>query len=253
VIQAPRPKLKKAILSLGVLAIVGVAPRSLAEGLLNPIIGSVGAPQVAASESATPVDSLLLKDSPEGNSVPTAATPQDVVPSLPTQTLLVDSSTSTTSPELLPAHAVKDQVFQVIVPSRLGIDPRAHSIFLPRLYVSGVDTLLVCGSVNASGVYFTRSGSEVESTEFGTPVFRIAGPAQSVMASLNGQMGMQVISAAKSLSGSAIFLTFVAISKTSIDSALCSQGSSSNNRSISFRALGMNLNLVKETVRLKSR
>ena len=247
----PKSKAKKAILGLGVLAIFAVAPHSLAEDLLNPLIGSVGAPQDPASDTSTPVDAPTPKDVPVKNSLSSAATPEPVVISNQIQTQLVESGTPTISPTPVPAHALEDQVFQVMVPSQIGVDPRAHSIFLPRLQVGGVDTLLVCGSVNATGVYFTKSGTGVVSTEFGLPVFRIAGPAQSVMASLNGNMGMQVISAAKSLSGSAIFLTFVAISKVSIESALCAQGSSSNNRTISVRALGMNLNMVKDAVRLK--
>jgi hypothetical protein len=137
------------------------------------------------------------------------------------------------------------------VPATVSIDPRAHSVFLPRLQVGKVETLLVCGYSNATGVYFGANLLGVESAGSGTPIFRIAGPAQLVMATLNGDMGARVLSTSRAVTGTAVSLSFVALSKPSIDQGLCNAGSPSNNRTISFRALNMDLNMVKDPVRLK--
>jgi hypothetical protein len=144
-----------------------------------------------------------------------------------------------------------DQNIQIEIPTNVSIDPRAHSVYLPRLQIGKVDTLLLCGYSTATAVYFGTNLPGVESIGSGTPSFRISGPAQLVMATLNGDMGTRVVSMSKAVSSSVLSLSFIALSKTSIDQALCNDGSPSNNRTITFRALNIDLKMVKDTVRLK--
>jgi hypothetical protein len=155
------------------------------------------------------------------------------------------------SPTPVPPHAISDQSMHIAVPNSVSTDPRAHSVFLPRLYVSGVDTLLVCGYTNATAVSFTQAFPGVEIAGSGSPHFRISGPAHLVMAAFNSDMGARVTASSRAVPGSVVSFSFVALSKPSISQALCNDGSASNNRTISIRALNMDLNMVKDPVRLK--
>lgn len=254
--RTPETTLKKAIITLVVLCALIVTPRSLAEDLLSPILGTVDAPQETPSpvptESPAPTESPTPKpsSSPTIKASPTPAPSGTASPSSPV-VATTDSPTAMASPTPLPPHAIADQSMRIAVPATVSTDPRAHSVFLPRLHVSEVETLLVCGYSSAASVSFTSGIPGVESIGSGSPFFRISGPTHLVMAALNSDMGARVVSTSKAIPGSVVSFTFVALSKTSISPALCNDGNASNNRTISFRALNMDLNMVKDGVRLK--
>ena len=253
--KLPESTIKKALIGLALFSVFAIAPHSLAEDLLSPLIGTVSAPPEVLADTSTPIDVPAPTPSPFATPVATSSSePVPIVPA-PTdqapQVQLLDSATPILSPPPLPPQALDDQLFHVAVPSRISVDPRAHAIFLPPLQISGVDILLVCGYSNATNIFFMNNMHGVESTAAGAPIFRIAGQTQLVMAALNANLGTQVISASKALTGSVLSFTFVAISRPSINAALCNQGSPSNNRTITFHALNIDLNMVKDTVRLK--
>ena len=254
--RTPESTVKKAIIALAVLCLFIVTPRSLAEDLLSPIIGTVESPAATPSDSPAPTDSPSPADSPTPGPTASSAFPASPATSSPTTSsapapTTSDSPTASASPTPVPPHAISDQNIQIAAPSTVSVDPRAHSVFLPRLQVGKVDSLLVCGYSNATGVYFGANLPGVESAGSGTPFFRITGPAQLVMATLNGDMGARVLSTSRAVASSVVSLSFVALSKPSVDQGLCNAGSPSNNRTISFRALNMDLNMVKDPVRLK--
>lgn len=254
--RTPESTMKKAVIALVVLCIFIVTPRSLAEDLLGPILGTVDAPVETASpaptdspaptESPTPDPSTSATASP----LPAPTASSSAAPEAP-PIATSDSPTASASPIPVPPHAIADQIMKIAVPATVSVDPRAHSVFLPRLNVSAVDALLVCGYSNASAVSFTSGFPGIESAGSGSPFIRISGPTHLVMAALNGDMGARVTSSSKAIPGLIVSLSFVALSKPSIDPALCNDGSPSNNRTISFRALNMDLNMVKDPVRLK--
>ena len=95
------------------------------------------------------------------------------------------------------------------------------------------------------------AGPSVEATGNGSSAFRISGPANLVLASFNGDMGARLLSNTKAVSSSYLSLAFISLDKTSIDPALCNDGNASNTRTISFRAMNVDLNMVKDGVRLK--
>ena len=254
--RTPESTMKKAIIGLVILCVFIVTPRSIAEDLLSPIIGTVDAPvdtaspvpteSLAPTESPTPDPSTSATASP----LPAPTASRSSAPEAPT-IATSDSPTALASPTPVPPHAIADQMMNIAVPATVSVDPRAHSVFLPRLNVSAVDALLVCGYSNASAVSFTSGFPGIESAGSGSPFFRISGPAHLVMAALNGDMGARVTSSSKAIAGSIVSFSFVALSKPSISANLCNDGSPSNNRTISFRALNMDLNMVKDPVRLK--
>jgi len=254
--RAPESTMKKAIIALVVLCLFIVAPRSLAEDLLAPILGTVDAPIETASpeptvspaptESPTPEPTISPTTEPSPISAPSGS----ASPEAPVVTI-TDSPTAMASPTPVPPHAIADQSMRIAVPTSVSTDPRAHSVYLPRLQISGVDTLLVCGYSNATAVHFAQSFPGVEIAGSGSQFFRLSGPAHLVMAAFNSDMGARVTSSSRAVSGSVVSFSFVALSKPSISQALCNDGSASNNRTISFRALSMDLNMIKDGVRLK--
>ena len=254
--RTPESTMKKAIIALTVLCVFIVTPRSLAEDLLSPILGTVDAPAETASpaptESPVPTESPTPEPttSPTSEASPTPTPSGSASPEAPLVTTS-DSPTAMASPTPLPPHAIADQFMRIAVPASVSTDPRAHSVFLPRLHVSGVETLLVCGYSNASSVSFTSGFPGIESAGSGSPFFRISGPAHLVMAALNSDMGARITSTSKAIPGSVLSFSFVALSKPSISTNLCNDGSASNNRTVSFRALNMDLNMIKDGVRLK--
>lgn len=254
--RTPESTMKKAIFALVVLCVFIVTPRSLAEDLLSPILGTVDAPVETASpaptDSPTPTESPtpVPASSPTTGASPMPAPSGSASPEAPV-VATTDSPTAMASPTPLPPHAIADQFMRIAVPASVSTDPRAHSVFLPRLNVNAVETLLVCGYTNAPNVTFTSGIPGVESAGSGSQFFRISGPAHLVMAALNGEMGARLTSTSKAIPGSVVSFSFVALSRPSISTNLCNDGSASNNRTISFRALNMDLNMIKDGVRLK--
>ena len=254
--RTPESTMKKAIIALTVLCVFIVTPRSLAEDLLSPILGTVDAPAETASPAPTDSPAPTESPAPEPTASQTIESSQTPAPSgsaSPEEPVVAttDSPTAMASQTPLPPHAIADQFMRIAVPASVSTDPRAHSVFLPRLNVSAVDTLLVCGYTNGPSVSFTSAIPGVESAGSGSQFFRISGPAHLVMAALNSDMGARITSTSKAIPGSVVSFSFIALSKPSISTNLCNDGSASNNRTISFRALNMDLNMIKDGVRLK--
>ena len=254
--RTPETTIKRVIIGLVVLCVFAITPRSLAEEILSPILGTVDAqvetapeaptatPDPTESPTATPTPSPTTEPSP----TPIPARPAPLVAPVISSS---ESLTASASPTPVPPHTIADQKMRIAVPATVSTDPRARSVFLPRLQISEVETLLICGYSTASSVNFISGIQGVESEGSGSPSFRISGPAQLVMAAFNGDMGARITSTSKAIPGSVVSLSFIALSKPSISKQLCDDGSPSNNRTISFRALSMDLNMIKDGVRLK--
>ncbi|CAN2212298.1 hypothetical protein MCERE155_01033 [Candidatus Nanopelagicaceae bacterium] len=254
--KLPNPVSAKVILGAALICVSIVGPRSWAEDLLSPLMDTVEVSTEPSAESPSPSDSAVPSDSPTATLSSQSGTeeaPQDINSSSEMALTLEpsDSATASVSPIPVPPHAIANQQMQIAVPSTISIDPRAHSTLLPRLHVNGVETLLVCGYSNSAGVHINGSIPGVESTGSGSPNFRISGPEQLVMATINGTMGARIFANSQGLQATAITFYFVAVSKSSIDQALCGEGSPSNIRRISFRALNMEVNMAKGAVGFK--
>lgn len=247
------PRAIKAVIGLSLIALVFVAPRSLAEVLLNPIIGTVDGLSPSTTESPTSEPAISPSPSPSPKVDPTpspssSATPSTSAPVVHTS----DSASATASPSSPPPpRATASQAIHLEVPSTISVDPRAHSIFLPRIHASGAESLLICGHTNARSVNMARIDPGVAATGNGSSDFRISGPTNLAMASFNGEMGARLVSDIKAVSSSYLSLAFISLDKPSIDPALCNDGNASNTRTISFRAMNVDLNMVKDGVRLK--
>ena len=235
--------IKKAMAAMVIVMVFILIPRSFAEELLAPIIGIVQGPTDAPTDTPAPTPDPSVAPSPTDLASP-AASPTD----MPSPSQSADSASPSPSPT---PEAQADQSMHVMIPSVVSIDPRAHSVFLPMLMAGGMRTLLVCGYTNGPSLIFGAPENGAMQGGSGTSTFRITGDPGTVMASLNGSMGMRALSSQGGLSGSQITLRFVSLTMPSIKMELCNSGSPSNTRTISIRALGMDLNMVKDGVTLK--
>ena len=254
--RTPETTIKRVIIGLVVLCVFAITPRSLAEEILSPVLGTVDAQVETAPEAPTAVPDPTESPTATPTSSPTSEPSPTPIPARPAslETPVIsspESLTASASPTPVPPRAIADQKMRIAVPATVSTDPRARSVFLPRLQISGVETLLICGYSTASSVNFIPGIQGVESEGSGSPSFRISGPAQLVMAAFNGDMGARITSTSKAIPGSVVSLSFIALSKPSINKELCNDGTPSNNRTISFRALSMDLNMIKDGVRLK--
>jgi len=235
--------IKKAMAAMVIVMVFILIPRSFAEELLAPIMGIVQGPTDAPTDTPAPTPDPSVAPSPTDLASP-AASPTD----MPSPSQSADSASPSPSPT---PEAQADQSMHVMIPSVVSIDPRAHSVFLPMLMAGGMRTLLVCGYTNGTSLIFGAPENGALQGGSGTSTFRITGDPGTVMASLNGSMGMRALSSQGGLSGSQITLRFVSLTMPSIKMELCNSGSPSNTRTISIRALGMDLNMVKDGVTLK--
>jgi len=238
----------KAILGLVVMAFFIAAPRSLAVDLLSPIIGTVDGTSEPSAPTPTPTDTPSQSPSPQPSAAPSSSSaPSQSPPSNP----IIDTATASASPSPIQPQAIETQTMRLALPTVFSVDPRAHSVFIPQIKVSGVENLLICGYTNAASLDFTTHLPGVESHGSGSSTFRISGPANLVAAAFNGDLGARLQSNSNAISGKVISLAFIAVNKPSINPALCNDGNASNTRTISFRAMNMDLNMVKDGVRLK--
>jgi hypothetical protein len=147
---------------------------------------------------------------------------------------------------------------RIIAPSEVNVDPRARSVFLPRIYTASPGNLLICASsnlgafdANTPNISSGEVKSSLEISGANTPYLRISGVGSQAGAIINSGNGLRVFSNSRALAGTYIHLRFVALSEVSANPKLCGDGSASNTRTIYLRGLGIDLNITKGGITLK--
>jgi len=214
-------------------------------------------PEVTGEASPAP----SAKPTVEPNVEPTVESSAE-----PTSEPKVESSEKPT-PKPIPVHALANQSIYLIAPKQISVDPRATTTTLPTITVGSSETLLLCAFSDKAIFHvpyipFIPVAIDPKKPELGSrnsfliqgqgsSHLRISGPSYAVMSAFNGGNGMRITSSNRAISGGQILLRFVNISEPSLDGGFCGQGSVSNNRSISIRALGIDLQMLKADVNLK--
>lgn len=216
----------------------------------------------------TPSDSALPTPSDPPSSQPAAPIAPAPSESPPTPTPS-DSASSTSSPSpsasatALPPHALADQKMAIHIPNSISVDPRARTVVLPPVRVSGSNFLLAC--LNSSQINFAILYPNTGAPGKGQPIvagagstnLRISGTSAQVVAILNShagldlQSGMRLYSTGPSVANQYVFFSLIALSEPSINSELCGAGSMSNSRTIAFHPLGLAVDMAKGNVTLK--
>jgi hypothetical protein len=252
---------KKGFIALVALAIISMIPSSFAEELIKTITGDT--PETVQVEQVPSSDEPVAKEpdpestpSPEPTDLGKSEAEPSPSPSETSEASPTPSPTPTPTPT--PAKAIANQSMWIIAPNQVNIDPRARSVFIPRIHVANSGDLLICASSTLgsfdSNIPNISSGDEESSLEISgayTPYLRISGVGSQAAGIINSGNGLRVFSANKGLAGSYIQLRFVALSKVSSNPKLCNDGSPSNTRTIYLRGLGLDLNITKGGITLK--
>jgi hypothetical protein len=252
---------KKGFIALVALAIISMIPSSFAEELIKTITGDT--PETVQVEQVPSSDEPVAKE-PDPESTPSPE-PTDLGKSeaepspSPSETSEASPTPSPTlTPTPTPPFAIANQSMRIIAPSEVKIDPRARSVYIPKMHVANGGNLLICASstlgsfdANIPNISSGEKESSLEISGAYTPYLRISGVGSQAAGIINSGNGLRVFSASNGLAGSYIQLRFVALSKVSDNPKLCSDGSPSNTRTIHLRALGLDLNITKGGITLK--
>jgi hypothetical protein len=229
------------------------------------------APTMADELTPTPDTEIVATSTPTPEPEPSesAPTPPEPMPTSSTTPVPVPTeepiapvpsasptpSASTTPP---PPTALVNQNMQLRVPTSLLVDPRARSASLSELYVAGPQNLLVCiaGGSAISDVYlknFVDSDFGGKTLVAGdrTSNVRVTGSVDQVLTLLNSAQGVRVSSLFGTMLSQSISFRFVATSVPTLDPALCAKAWPTNTRTLTFRKLGLQIEMKKGDIILK--
>ena len=197
------------------------------------------------SESA-PSPTPLATVSPEATSAPDEATPSPSSSAAPQPTASIsysDIETATPAPTYAPS-----QVMRIRIPAKFPVDPRATSIHISPIAITGGETLLVCMSVDNAILQISGSNPDLLVEGNGTKSLRISGEGAAVNALLNAGRGLRLVATAK-INGAVVSTRAATLTAPSVDTELCSGAVNVFRSSIS--AMGLGMDTVKAPVPIK--
>lgn len=252
--KSAKPKLLRNTLSaLIIFGALSLIPNSFADELIQSItevITEPAAEEVVVEQAAPKIEQPVVEPSPSPGEI------EITDPVVEEQ--VSDEPEPTPSPSPTPPHALLNQNMRIITPTQVMVDPRARTVFLPKIVYAGQGDLLVCAS-SSLGSFNTNFANTVPSEEkssleiegANTQFLRISSVGGQAVEILNSGNGLKVSSPSRALAGSYLYLRFVALSEVSANPKLCNDGSASNTRTIYLRGLGIDLNITKSGITLK--
>jgi len=227
------------------------------------------APTMADELTPSPDTEVVATATPNTSAQPSASAspePQDrpsTTPApVPTEEAIAPVPASSPSPSTSatppPPTALLNQDMQLRVPTSLLVDPRARTASVSELYIAGPQNLLVCITSGSalSDVYLKN----IADADFGgqalvagdrTLNVRVTGNISQVLTILNGAQGVRVSSALGTIASSSINFRFVATTAPTLDAALCAKAGPANTRTLTFRELGLQIEMKKGDVILR--
>ena len=177
--------------------------------------------------------------SPTSSSI--AASPSSSASSQPTATITY-SATDTPTPE--PTYAQTQDV-KIRIPSKFPVDPRATSVNISPIAISGGEILLVCMSVDNAILQLAGEDKSLLIEGNGSKNLRISGDGAAVNALINLGRGIRLVATSK-INGAVITTRAASMTAPSVDSDFCAGAEKVSRSSIS--AMGLGLNTVKNPV-----
>ena len=201
-----------------------------------------GSQEVSQSEP-TPMASVSA-DASAPTSSPEAAAPSASASPQPTASITyLDSETATPAPTYAPTQDVK-----IRIPAKFPVDPRATSVSISPIAISGGEILLVCMSVDNAILQLAGGDKDLLIEGNGTKSLRISGDGAAVNALLNAGRGLRLVATAK-INGAVVTTRAASMTAASIDSGLCAGAEKVFRSSIS--AMGLGMDTVKAPVPIK--
>ena len=198
--------------------------------------GSQETNQSAPSPMAT-----VNAEAPASTASPNEAAPSASASPQPTASIIYsDSETATPAPTYAPTQDVK-----IRIPSKFPVDPRATSVSISPIAISGGEILLVCMSVDNAILQLAGGDEDLLIEGNGSKSIRISGDGAAVNALLNAGRGLRLVATAK-INGAVVTTRAASMTGPSVDSDLCAGAEKVFRSSIS--AMGLGMNTVKNPV-----
>jgi hypothetical protein len=197
------------------------------------------------SESA-PTPTPLVTVTPDATSAPDGATPS------PTSTAAPQPSASISYPEIdtatpAPTYAPSQEI-RIRIPAKFPVDPRATSVHISPIAITGGETLLVCMSVDNAILQISGNNPDLLVEGNGTKSVRVSGEGALVNALLNAGRGLRLIATGK-INGAVVTTRAASLTAPSVEADLCSGAVNVFRSSIS--AMGLGMDTVKAPVPIK--
>ena len=193
------------------------------------------------SQSAPTPMATVSADAPAPTASPDAVAPSSSASPQPTASITYsDSETATPAPTYAPTQDVK-----IRIPSKFPVDPRATSVSISPIAISGGEILLVCMSVDNAILQLAGGDEDLLIEGNGSKSLRISGDGAAVNALLNAGRGLRLVASAK-INGAVVTTRAASMTAASVDSDLCAGAEKVFRSSIS--AMGLGMNTVKNPV-----
>ena len=201
-----------------------------------------GSQEVSQSEP-TPMASASV-DAPAPTTSPDAVEPSPSASPQPTASITyLDSETATPAPTYAPTQAVK-----IRIPAKFPVDPRATSVSISPIAISGGEILLVCMSADNAILQLAGGDKDLLIEGNGTKSLRISGDGAAVNALLNAGRGLRLVATAK-INGAVVTTRAASMTAPSVETELCSGAVNVFRSTIS--AMGLGMDTVKAPVPIK--
>ena len=239
---------------LGALLVSGVLVTIVAPVLADES-GSVITAAAPTSETTTTTTTTSETSTVTESPTPTESATASASPSV-SNSNSSDTQTASASPSPKPPAAIASQGMRIDLTSVLAVDPRALSRVLPAINLSGPQYLLAC--LNSSSLIFdiqqknvpdSISGGELLLIGDYSQTMMISGATPQVEALINSYNGLRMVSLRGAISSASATFSFIAVSRPVLSTSICAQ--SVNTRALSFRPLGLGMDLLKNSVILK--
>ncbi|CAB4338898.1 unannotated protein [freshwater metagenome] len=208
--------------------------------LANVISGSS---QEVSGENATPSPSATTLEQSATTPTETSAPSTSESPN-PSATITYPDS-QTAIPE--PTYALSQDV-KIRIPSKFPVDPRATSVNISPVAISGGEILLVCMSVDNAVLKLSGGDKDLLIEGDNSKNLRISGDGAAVNALLNTGRGIRLIATSK-INGAVITTRATSMTAPSVDADFCAGAEKVSKSSIS--AMGLGLNTVKNPVGIR--
>jgi hypothetical protein len=188
----------------------------------------------------------LVTVSPNATPAPDAATPAPSSSATPQPTASIsypDIETATPAPTYAPS-----QVIRIRIPAKFPVDPRATSVHISPIAITGGQTLLVCMSADNAILQISGNNPDLLVEGNGTKSVRVSGEGAAVNALLNAGRGLRLVATGK-INGAVVTTRAASLTAPSVETALCSGAVNVFRSSIS--AMGLGMDTVKAPVPIK--
>lgn len=199
-----------------------------------PSLANVINGQSQSEGSSSPQPMVTVTAAPSPTSSDGAAMPTSTAAPQPTASISYpDLETATPAPTYAPS-----QELRIRIPAKFPVDPRATSVHISPIAITGGEILLVCMSVDNATLQISGSNPDLLVEGNGTKSVRVSGEGAAVNALLNAGRGLRLIATTK-INGAVVTTRAASLTAASVESDLCSGAVNVFRSSISAMGLGM--------------